>query len=490
MDIAVSDTPTFDSLTIGSGSSPIVLSSSSGTITGLTNTTWDSSTYDASRAASEGEIKYILDKLNAGFTVSVDGKEVQVISLADSTTTSSTSSSSDSSTDSSSGSSTSSTTSTTSTASGSSSTTSTTSDSTSTTTSTTLPISSTDNIALQSGSNIVLSTADNAIVISADLSSVQTHYMSVNTTSTTAGNYNNDGAAATDSIAIGSGASVTSSADEGVALGKNATVSVADGVALGANSVASSATSTSSMTISGTTYNFAGSTASSTVSVGSSGNYRTITNVAAGQVNSSSTDAVNGSQLYSVAQAVEANTTSINSVSSTVSNLSDTVTNLGETVGKLGFEVGQVAAQDAALAALHPLAYDPNKPTQVMAGVGTYRGHYAGAIGLAHYSNDNVLFHIGTTLGQTHNTMNAGVSFKFGSGSNQVVPLTGMQAAEKLNALQHEVSDLKDQNNTLHQDNEQLKGYNERLLADNEKLRNDNAATKRQLAQIMKKLGM
>ena len=211
------------------------------------------------------------------------------------------------------------------------------------------------------------------------------------------------------------------------------------------------------------------------------------------------------------------------------------MTNLGETVGKLGFEVGQVAAQDAALAALHPLAYDPNKPTQVMAGVGTYRGHYAGAIGFSHYTSDKLEYHMGTTLGSTHNMMNAGVTIKFGSSSG-VVPMTATEAARQLADLKSQVAELRKQNEamskqnaemtkqsaansqqtqainqqnvanmaklqsdnaklqadntklqsdvqTLHQDNEQLR-------ADNAKLRADNEETKAKLDMIMKKLGL
>ena len=106
----------------------------------------------------------------------------------------------------------------------------------------------------------------------------------------------------TDAVAIGSEASVQ--ANEGLALGSKATVNNVRGVALGANSATAAPVSTASETINGLQYNYAGGTADSTVSVGNTSTKRTITNVAAGRVNAQSTDAINGSQLYGVANAV------------------------------------------------------------------------------------------------------------------------------------------------------------------------------------------
>ncbi|MHC1481741.1 beta strand repeat-containing protein, partial [Frateuria aurantia] len=100
----------------------------------------------------------------------------------------------------------------------------------------------------------------------------------------------------TDSVAIGSGAVATNAND----------------VALGANSVTSATTSVSSATINGVSYSFAGSTPTAALSVGG----RQIQNVAAGQLNSNSTDAVNGSQLYATNQAIDALTTDVGTVSS------------------------------------------------------------------------------------------------------------------------------------------------------------------------------
>lgn len=102
-------------------------------------------------------------------------------------------------------------------------------------------------------------------------------------------------------VSIGDGA--TASQSGAVAVGSGAQADTPGGVALGQGSVAGTANGVSSATVNGITYSgFAGTSPASVVSVGSSGNERQVTNVAAGQVTPTSTDAVNGSQLYSVAE--------------------------------------------------------------------------------------------------------------------------------------------------------------------------------------------
>ena len=137
----------------------------------------------------------------------------------------------------------------------------------------------------------------------------------------------------TDAVAIGSEASVQ--ANEGLALGSNATVNNVRGVALGAKSETTAPVSTASETINGLKYNYAGGTADSTVSVGNNSTKRTITNVAAGRVNAQSTDAINGSQLYGVANAVGnvANSTKniLGGNAQVDQNGTITMTNIGDT---------------------------------------------------------------------------------------------------------------------------------------------------------------
>ncbi|MGL6029673.1 MAG: YadA family autotransporter adhesin [Legionella sp.] len=105
-----------------------------------------------------------------------------------------------------------------------------------------------------------------------------------------------------DSVALGPLAAAA--ATNSLALGSAATVGHTGAVALGSGSSTATAVSTSSTTLNGVTYNFAGASPTSTVSIGSAGNERTITNVAAGRLSATSTDAVNGSQLYATNQAL------------------------------------------------------------------------------------------------------------------------------------------------------------------------------------------
>nr|WP_280114061.1 YadA-like family protein [Atlantibacter subterranea] len=105
------------------------------------------------------------------------------------------------------------------------------------------------------------------------------------------------------SAAIGQGAQTLG--DNSVAMGTGAIANNANDVALGAGSVTQAAVATTSVTINGDTYAVAGNNPTSTVSVGSEGNERTITNVAAGRITADSTDAVNGSELYATNQSIE-----------------------------------------------------------------------------------------------------------------------------------------------------------------------------------------
>lgn len=110
---------------------------------------------------------------------------------------------------------------------------------------------------------------------------------------------------ADNSVAMGNGATTVAGADGAVALGQGATANNAGDVALGSGSTTQAVVNTSGTTINGTDYAFAGTNATSTVSVGGVGSERTITNVAAGRVTADSTDAVNGSQLYATNQAID-----------------------------------------------------------------------------------------------------------------------------------------------------------------------------------------
>ena len=93
-------------------------------------------------------------------------------------------------------------------------------------------------------------------------------------------------------------------------------------------------------------------------------------------------------------------------------NTSDTK-ELKQAINSVAVETQRVGAHAAAMAALKPIQYDPLEPTQVMAGVGNYRGETAAALGLAHYTNENTMLNMGVSLG-SHNMVNAGITHKFG----------------------------------------------------------------------------
>ena len=102
----------------------------------------------------------------------------------------------------------------------------------------------------------------------------------------------------------------------------------------------------------------------------------------------------------------------------TVKQLKDSISNVGgnelkQAINSVANETQRVGAHAAAMAALKPIQYDPLEPTQVMAGVGNYRGETAAALGLAHYTNENTMLNVGVSLG-SHNMVNAGITHKFG----------------------------------------------------------------------------
>ncbi|WP_242108616.1 YadA family autotransporter adhesin, partial [Luteimonas aquatica] len=145
--------------------------------------------------------------------------------------------------------------------------------------------------------------------LSTEVAAGQTHYYSVNDNGVQGGNYANDGATGANALAAGVDASA--SGQSSVAIGDGANASQANSVALGADSVTAAAVGTASGVINRTTYNYAGGAPVGVVSVGAPGAERQIQNVAAGQVSATSTDAVNGSQLYATNQAIESLASSI-----------------------------------------------------------------------------------------------------------------------------------------------------------------------------------
>ena len=207
----------------------------------------------------------------------------------------------------------------------------------------------------------------------------KTKYYSVN--STGGGNEANDGATGADAIA--SGKNATAAGASAVAIGLGATAGTANSVALGAGSSTATAVGTPNTTINGTTYNFQGVAPVGTVSVGSAGAERTITNVAAGRISGTSTDAINGSQLFATNQSIEdlsttvtANKTRYYSVNSTGGTNED---NLGAT-GADAIASGKNAAAAGASAVAIGLGATAGDANSVALGAGSST---AAAVGTA-----------------------------------------------------------------------------------------------------------
>lgn len=209
------------------------------------------------------------------------------------------------------------------------------------------------------------------------------------------------------------GSDAAATADYSIAIGNKANASTANSIALGADSTTRSATNVTSATVAGHTFGgFAGTSPVGSVSVGKAGQERQIHNVAAGKISADSTDAVNGSQLYSVANDLQ---TQINN--STPGQINNNITNLNNRVGNVEKRVNKVGAGSAALAALHPLDFNPDDKWTIAAGYGHYHNANSAALGAFYRPNEDTMFSVGGTVGTGESQLNAGVSIRLGKRS-------------------------------------------------------------------------
>ena len=153
-----------------------------------------------------------------------------------------------------------------------------------------------------------------------------------------------------------------------------------------------------------------------------------ITNVAAGDISANSTDAVNGGQLWKINQ---------------------TINNIGGAVNELGDRMDRVGAGAAALAALHPLDFDPDDKWDVAAGYGNYKDAHAVAVGAFYRPNEDTMFSVGGSFGGGENMVNAGVSVKLGQGNH--VSTSKVAMAKEIVDLRDENKDLKKRLDTMEQ---------------------------------------
>lgn len=365
---------------------------------------------------------------------------------------------------------------------------------------------------------------------------------------------------ASDSQAIAIGSASSASGTYSVAIGLNAKAVDKWSVALGNSSETAKAVSTGTMTVGENTYQTAGGVAKGTVSVGNQYIKRTITNVAAGRVLDTSTDAVNGSQLYATNQSVDENakniaanakniaqgmnfaadtgspynaqlgdtisikgdgnnlSTSINKEGKITVHMSDTpvfktvtadtvagnTIKAGDTVtiskegadfggtkithlkdgeisptstdavngsqlygtevriNQLGGRINKVGAGAAALAALHPLDFDPEDKWNFAAGYGNYRNANSTAVGAFYRPNDDTMLSVATNFGNGENMINAGVSFKLGRSGKSPAHLGSTQ---EIKELQEVVARQDDQLKKQDKEIRELKTLVHQLLA-------------------------
>ena len=161
------------------------------------------------------------------------------------------------------------------------------------------------------------------------------------------------------------------------------------------------------------------------------------------------------------------------------------VNQLRNAMSSVDGKIADVGAASAAMAGLKPLQYDPLEPTQVLAAVGNYKGSTAAAIGIAHYTNESTMLHMGVSLGGHDNMVNAGVSYKFGTSDAKKAIPARYKAGPISSAyvMQDEVAALKAENLRMKQRDEELSAKYEQVQRDNEEM-------KAQIAMLMKQAGL
>ena len=278
----------------------------------------------------------------------------------------------------------------------------------------------------------------------------------------------------TNTIAIGNGA--YAQAEGAVAQGSGTLVGIKDGVAIGSHSKVMTGTTINSDTsndIKFTNHAFAGSSPDSIVSFGNANFTRQLQNVGAGRVSSTSTDAINGSQLHDVALEAQKHTTikpgdNITIAEGTngnggkeytiglspdfinqINNLSSDSSSLRNIIDANQKEAHKGIAGSAALAGLHPLDFDPDHKLDVMAGYGHYHNANAVAIGVAYRPNEDLMITVGSTVNCDDDTVfNAGISYKVGAKST---------VSRSRMAMARDLADAKRQIDELQADNEKIK---------------------------------
>ncbi len=176
-----------------------------------------------------------------------------------------------------------------------------------------------------------------------------------------------------------------------------------------------------------------------------------ITNVADGIISKGSKDAINGGQLYNETRVAkdgnfvkQSNTAgkNLSALDNQVTANTESIYHMNGRISDLDNRVNKVGAGAAALAALHPLDFDPDAKWDFAAGYGNYRGANAAAVGAYYRPNEDTMFSVGGTFGNDENMVNAGVSFKLGSGSSHV-STSRVAMAKEIKELRGELEAMK-----------------------------------------------
>ena len=245
------------------------------------------------------------------------------------------------------------------------------------------------------------------------------------------------------------------------ALGYSANASGAGDLAIGSHAITEAVTSVTTATIGGITYNVAGNDADGFIAAASFGGgesssltggepiYRQLQKVAAGQVSATSTDAVNGSQLYAAYQAVDNLTAETNAA----------VAGLNHRLDRTNTRLDKVGAGAAALAALHPLEYDPDDKLTFSVGMGNYSGENAAALGAFYRPDEKLMFSLAGSMGNGENMVNLGMSIGLDKPN-------GFAKMSKRELIQ-EVTAVKAENEAMKAEMVEMKAMLQKLLAQN-----------------------
>ena len=245
------------------------------------------------------------------------------------------------------------------------------------------------------------------------------------------------------------------------ALGYSANASGAGDLAIGSHAITEAVTSVTTATIGGITYNVAGNDVDGFIAAASFGGgesssltggepiYRQLQKVAAGQVSATSTDAVNGSQLYAAYQAVDNLTAETNAA----------VAGLNHRLDKTNTRLDKVGAGAAALAALHPLEYDPDDKLTFSVGMGNYSGENAAALGAFYRPDEKLMFSLAGSMGNGENMVNLGMSIGLDKPN-------GFAKMSKRELIQ-EVTAVKAENEAMKAEMVEMKAMLQKLLDQN-----------------------